>query len=158
MRKVCGRGKEDTEKEETEMTDEEKRRYIRRAFEEYTKNRARLRSLNMPNAGGVDYTRPSVVSGGGNGTESAVVRYIDDKGDLDRKCEIVRRTMEYYAIEDKRHGGKGKREYIYQRWIRKRSSYVAALRCNIAERTAKYWTAEIYLTAEIIADENGLFP
>lgn len=140
------------------MTDEEKRRYIRRAFEDYTKNKARLRSLNMPSTGGVDYTRPSVVSGGGNGTESAVVRYIADKEDLDRKCEIVRRTMEYYAIEDKRHGGKGKREYIYQRWIRKRSCYVAALRCNIAERTAKYWTAEIYLTAEIIADENGLFP
>lgn len=140
------------------MTDEEKRRYIRRAFEDYTKNRARLRSLNMPNAGGVDYTRPSVVSGGGNGTESAVLKYIDDKGDLDRKCEIVRRTMEYYAIEDKRHGGKGKREYIYQRWIRKRSCYVAAIRCNIAERTARYWREEIYLTAEIIAEEHGLFP
>ena len=28
------------------MTDEEKRRYIRRAFEDYTKNRARLKTLN----------------------------------------------------------------------------------------------------------------
>ena len=140
------------------MTDDEKRRYIRSAFKDYAVNKRRLNQVAMPGTGGVDYTRPSVVSGGGNGTESAVLKYIDYKGDLDRKCEIVRRTMEYYAIEDKRHGGKGKREYIYQRWIRKRSCYVAAIRCNIAERTARYWREEIYLTAEIIAEEHGLFP
>lgn len=140
------------------MTEAEKRSYIRSAFKDYAVNKRRLNQVAMPGTGGVDYTRPSVVSGGGNGTESAVVRYIDDKGDLDRKCEIVRRTMEYYAIEDKRHGGKGKREYIYQRWIRKRSCYVAAMKCNVTDRAARFWREEIYMTAEIIAEQYGLFP
>ena len=140
------------------MTEEEKRSYIRSAFQDYAKNKWKLGHVVLPGAGGVDYTRPSVVSGGGNGTESAVLKYIDDKGDLDRKCEIVRRTMEYYAIEDKRHGGKGKREYIYQRWIRKRSCYVAAMKCNVTDRAARFWREEIYMTAEIIAEQYGLFP
>lgn len=150
--------KEEAERKEKGMTIEEKREYIKRAFRDYVNNKRRLEMLNIPGLGGVDYSRPSVVSGGGNGTESAVVRYIDDKGDLDRKCEIVRRTMEYYAIEDKRHGGKGKREYIYQRWIRKRSCYVAAMKCNVTDRAARFWREEIYMTAEIIAEQYGLFP
>ena len=140
------------------MTEAEKRNYIRSAFKDYAVNKRRLNQVAMPGTGGVDYTRPSVVSGGGNGTESAVLKYIEDKGDLDRKCEIVRRTMEYYAIEDKRHGGKGKREYIYQRWIRKRSCYVAAMKCNVTDRTTRFWREEIYMTAEIIAEQYGLFP
>lgn len=140
------------------MTEAEKRSYIRSAFKDYAVNKRRLNQVAMPGTGGVDYTRPSVVSGGGNGVETAMIRYIDSVREISNKCEIVRRTMEYYLIEDKRHGGKGKREYIYQHFVRKRSTYVSALRCNIAERTAKYWVAEIYLTAEIIAETNSLFP
>ena len=140
------------------MTDEEKRRYIRSAFKDYAVNKKRLNQVAMPGTGGVDYTRPSVVSGGGNGVETAMVKYIDSVREISNKCEIVRRTMEYYLIEDKRHGGKGKREYIYQRWIRKRSCYVAAMKCNVTDRAARFWREEIYMTAEIIAEQYGLFP
>lgn len=140
------------------MTEAEKRNYIRSAFKDYAVNKRRLNQVAMPGTGGVDYTRPSVVSGGGNGVETAMIKYIDSVREISNKCEIVRRTMEHYLIEDKRNGGKGKREYIYQHFVRKRSTYLSALRCNIAERTTRYWQEEIYLTAEVIAEQYNLFP
>lgn len=113
--------------------------------------------LNIPGLGGVDYSRPSVVSDHSNGTEKTVLRYIDKKDTLEKQVEIVKRTIEHYKIEDKKHGGEGKASYIYNRWLRRLSFRKAAIQSHIAESTSAYWTEEIFFTAEIIAEEYQLF-
>ena len=139
------------------MTIEEKREYIKRAFRDYVNNKRRLEMLNIPGLGGVDYSRPSVVSDHSNGTEKTVLRYIDKKDTLEKQVEIVKRTIEHYKIADKKHGGDGKARYIYNRWLRRLSFRKAAIQSHIAESTSAYWTEEIFFTAEIIAEEYQLF-
>lgn len=149
--------KEEAERKEKGMTIEEKREYIKRAFRDYVNNKRRLEMLNIPGLGGVDYSRPSVVSDHSNGTEKTVLRYIDKKDTLEKQVEIVKRTIEHYKIEDKKHGGEGKGSYIYNRWLRRLSFRKAAIQSHIAESTSAYWTEEIFFTAEIIAEEYQLF-
>lgn len=149
--------KEEAERKEKGMTIEEKREYIKRAFRDYVNNKRRLEMLNIPGLGGVDYSRPSVVSDHSNGTEKTVLRYIDKKDILKKQVEIVKRTIEHYKIEDKKHGGEGKARYIYNRWLRRLSFRKAAIQSHIAESTSAYWTEEIFFTAEIIAEEYQLF-
>lgn len=149
--------KEEAERKEKGMTIEEKREYIKRAFRDYVNNKRRLEMLNIPGLGGVDYSRPSVVSDHSNGTEKTVLRYIDKKDILEKQVEIVKRTIEHYRIEDKKHGGEGKASYIYNRWLRRLSFRKAAIQSHIAESTSAYWTEEIFFTAEIIAEEYQLF-
>lgn len=149
--------KEEAERKEKGMTIEEKREYIKRAFRDYVNNKRRLEMLNIPGLGGVDYSRPSVVSDHSNGTEKTVLRYIDKKDILEKQVEIVKRTIEHYKIEDKKHGGEGKASYIYNRWLRRLSFRKAAIQSHIAESTSAYWTEEIFFTAEIIAEEYQLF-
>lgn len=149
--------KEEAERKEKGMTIEEKREYIKRAFRDYVNNKRRLEMLNIPGLGGVDYSRPSVVSDHSNGTEKTVLRYIDKKDTLEKQVEIVKRTIEHYKIEDKKHGGDGKARYIYNRWLRRLSFRKAAIQSHIAESTSAYWTEEIFFTAEIIAEEYQLF-
>lgn len=139
------------------MTIEEKREYIKRAFRDYVNNKRRLEMLNIPGLGGVDYSRPSVVSDHSNGTEKTVLRYIDRKQVIEKQVEIVKRTIEHYKIEDKKHGGDGKAKYIYNRWLRRFSYRKSAKLLNISERTSDYWIEEIFFTAEIIAEEYSLF-
>ena len=149
--------KEEAERKEKGMTIEEKREYIKRAFRDYVNNKRRLEMLNIPGLGGVDYSRPSVVSDHSNGTEKTVLRYIDKNDILEKQVEIVKRTIEHYKIEDKKHGGEGKASYIYNRWLRRLSFRKAAIQSHIAESTSAYWTEEIFFTAEIIAEEYQLF-
>ena len=139
------------------MTIEEKREYIKRAFRDYVNNKRTLENMNFPGLGGVDYSRPSVVSDHSNGTEKTVLRYIDRKQIVEKQVEIVKRTIEHYKIEDKKHGGDGKAKYIYNRWLRRFSYRKSAKLLNISERTSDYWIEEIFFTAEIIAEEYSLF-
>lgn len=140
------------------MTIEEKREYIKRAFRDYVNNKRTLENMNFPGLGGVDYSRPSVVSDKfQNGSENSCLRYIDRKQVIEKQVEIVKRTIEHYKIEDKKHGGDGKAKYIYNRWLRRLSYRRSALETNLSERAAMYWEEEIYFTAEIIAEEYSLF-
>ena len=150
--------KEEAERKEKGMTIEEKREYIKRAFRDYVNNKRRLEMLNIPGLGGVDYSRPSVVSDHSNGTEKTVLRYIDKKDILEKQVEIVKRTIEHYKIEDRKNGNGGKVQYIVNRWIRLGGYRYSAYKSNISNRTALYWTHEIFYTAEIIAEEYKLFP
>lgn len=140
------------------MTIEEKREYIKRAFRDYVNNKRTLENMNFPGFGGVDYSRPSVVSDKfQNGSENSCLRYIDRKQVIEKQVEIVKRTIEHYKIEDKKHGGDGKAKYIYNRWLRRFSYRKAAGEANVSERAAMYWEEEIFFTAEIIAEVYSLF-
>ena len=84
------------------MTSKEKREYIKLAFRDYITNKRRIEQMTIPGLGGVDYSRPSVVSDNfANGTENSTLKYVDKKRELEKKVEIVRRTIEHYKIEDK---------------------------------------------------------
>lgn len=140
------------------MTIEEKREYIKRAFRDYVNNKRTLEDMNFPGLGGVDYSRPSVVSDKfQNNSENSCLRYIGRKQVIEKQVEIVKRTIEHYKIEDKKHGGDGKAKYIYNRWLRRFSYRKSAKLLNISERTSDYWIEEIFFTAEIIAEEYSLF-
>lgn len=140
------------------MTIKDKREYIKTAFRDYMNNKRRLEQLVIPGLGGVDYARPSVVSDKySNSAENSYIQYIDHKQIVEKQVEIVKRTIEHYKIEDKKHGGDGKAKYIYNRWLRRLSYRRSALEINLSERAAMYWEEEIYFTAEIIAEVYGLF-
>ena len=140
------------------MSKNEKKDYIKSCFRNYISNKKRLETLLIPGLGGVDYTRPSCVTGDcSNGVENGVVKYIDEKTELGKKLEIVRRTIQHYKIEDKRTCIEGKEKFIYNRFLRRFPYRRAAVECCISERTAMYWEEEIYFTAECIAEEYQLF-
>lgn len=141
------------------MTEKEKRAYIKSAFQNYVRNKKKLEIINCPVLGGACSLRPSVVSDKSQNTvENTLIRYIDEKEEIERKIEIVKRTIEHYRIEDKKHGGEGKEKYIINRWINLHGYRSAAYRSHIAESTANYWIQEIFYTAQIIAEEYKLFP
>lgn len=140
------------------MTSKEKREYIKLAFRNYITNKRRIEQMTIPGLGGVDYSRLSVVSDNfANGTENSTLKYVDKKRELEKKVEIVRRTLEHYKIEDKKHSGERKVEYIINRWLRLSGYRYSAYKSHISDRTALYWTNEIFFTAEIIAEEYDLF-
>ncbi len=139
------------------MKAEERKDYVKKAFRDYVNNKRCLEKLNIPGLYGMDYSRSCVVSDHMNGTENSVLNYIDRKETLEKQIEIVKRTIEYYKIEDKKRGGDGKANYIYNRWLRRLSFRGAAIQSHIAESTSAYWTEEIFFTAEIIAEEYQLF-
>lgn len=148
----------------------DKRVYVRKAFQMYQTNKTtlfwkeqELQSIPVPGEGGVDYSKISVQGGGGNGIEEQFVKYADKRAELraeiaalKKKIELVKRTIEHFAVECK---AKGKRhyEYIQQRWIMRRSYRRAAIECGIAESTAIFWTDEIYTVAQAIAETYELF-
>lgn len=136
----------------------EKRNYIRQCFKYFLINKKRLGEIFSPSVKGVDYSRVSCSSGTHeNVQESAIIKYVDEKVELEKKISIVNKTMEHFRIEDKRYGGRGKANYIHCRFIRRMPYRRAAIDCNISERTALYWEEDIYYTAESIAEEYNLF-
>ena len=148
----------------------DKRAYIKKAFQMYQTNKTslfwkeqELKEIPAPGEGGVDYSKISVQSGGGNGTENQFIQYVDKRteimskiDELRRKIELVRLTVKHFEIEAK---AKGKRhyEYIQQRWLMRRSFRRAAIECGIAESTSIFWIEEIYTVAEAIGDSYELF-
>jgi hypothetical protein len=140
------------------MIKNEQRAYIRSCFRNYLNNKKQLECLLIPGLGGVDYTRPNCHSSDpSSGVENGVIKYIDKKCELEKRIEIVKRTIEHYKIEDKRSGVSGKQKYIFDRFLRRFTYRRAAFECNISERTAMYWEEDIYFTAECIAEEYQLF-
>ena len=148
----------------------DKRAYIKKAFQMYQTNKTslfwkeqELKEIPAPGEGGVDYSKISVQSGGGNGTEEQFIRYVDKRTgllaeieQLKKKIELVKRTIEHFEIERK---AKGKRyyEYIQQRWLMRRSYKRSAVELGIAERTSDFWVEEIFTMAEAIGEMFELF-
>lgn len=134
------------------------RKYIRCCFRDYVNNKRKLENLVIPSLKGMDYskamTTPNLYE---NGQENAVIKYIDEKAMLEKRVDIVRKTIEHFKIEDKRFGGRGKLNYIYARFLRRLPYRRAAYESHISERTAMYWEEDIYYTAECIAEEFKLW-
>ena len=148
----------------------ERREYIRKSFQMYLTNKNQLfwwehelKEIAIPGASGVDYSKESVSSGGGNSVEAQFASYADKVAELGTKIEkvrkqieLVRRTIEHFKLEYK---AKGKKlyQYICARWLRGMSYQRAAIECDISDRTSDFWMEEIFTLAEAIADEHNLF-
>ena len=148
----------------------EKRVYVRKAFQMYQTNKntlfwkeQELKEMPAPGEGGVDYSKISVQGGAGNGTEEQFIRYVDKRTglleeitQLKKKIELVKRTIEHFAVEN-RARGRRHYEYIQQRWLMRRSYRRAAIECGISEQTSDYWIMEIFNVAEAIGENHELF-
>lgn len=147
---------------------EGKREYVKKAFQGYLTNKntlfwleQELKTIPIPGESGMDYTKISVQGGGGN-IENQFAIYAERKAELERKIgelrnriELVRRTIEHFAVEYK---AKGKRhyEYIQQRFLMRRTYRRAAIEVGIAERTADLWLEEIFTVGEAIGEQYAL--
>ena len=149
---------------------ENRRAYIRKAFQSYVNNKnslfwaqEELKALPIPGQSGLDYSKESVSSGGGNGVEGQFAQYVEKRQSLiykitmlEHQIAIVHKTFEHFRIESK---AKGKNHYNYMcvRWLQRRTFRRAAIECGIPESTAIFWIEEIYTVAEAIAEEYELF-
>lgn len=147
----------------------EKRAYIRKAFQMYVTHKNQLsvwerelKELPVPGESGLDYSHESV-SGSSGSVETQFAKYADcvaeltaKIADVKKKVELVRRTIEHFKVED-RAKGKLHYKYICVRWLGRRSYRRAAIELEIGETTADYWIMEIFDVAEAIAEEYDLF-
>lgn len=149
---------------------DEKRGYIRKAFQMYVtyKNQLsvwgqELKTMPIPGQSGLDYSHECLSNGNENGVETQFANYAQRSADLreriagvSKQVELVRRTIEHFKLE---HKAKGKKHYDYicARWLKRMSYHRAAIECGIPERTSDFWIEEIFTIAEAIADEYNLF-
>ena len=149
---------------------EDRRAYIRKAFQMYVTHKQQLavwerelKELPIPGQSGVDYSKESVSSGGCNSVEAQFASYADKAEELTRKIrntkkqvELVRLTIEHFKVESRAEGNKHY-EYICARWLRRMSYQRAAIECGVPERTADFWIEKIFNRAEAIAEEYSLW-
>ena len=149
---------------------EDRRAYIRKAFQMYVTHKQQLavwerelKELPIPGQSGVDYSKESVSSGGGNSVEVQFASYADKAEELTRKIlstkkqvELVRLTIEHFEVNSMAMGRKHY-EYICARWLRRMSYCRAAIECGVPERTTSFWIEEIYTIAEAIAEKYCLW-
>lgn len=145
-----------------ELSLQEKRKWIRAAFWGYKANKTRLPFLEkqyeeipMPTPGG---GFSSSGKAGGNGVEKSMMHYLFERNELERliqecknKISLVEKTVSHLEVEDY---AKGRRysAYLRCRFMRGMSYTAAAVECEIPERTAGYWLAEIMNVAYAIAE------
>ena len=145
----------------------DKRKWIKSAFQCYYKNKARLPQLK------VDYAKIPIPFGGGggggggssseNGVEKSVLHYLADRERMERaikdcenKIAVVEKTLQHFSVEEAAKG-KRHRKYIECRFLRGMSYTRAAIECGISESTAGYWVEEIYTVAYAIAEIERYF-
>ena len=80
------------------MTNKEKEKYIKSAFKEYNKNKKRLKEISFDDLRGVDYTRQRNKNATPTGSENAIVDYLDEKQEFEKKVAIVDKCLWYYQL------------------------------------------------------------
>lgn len=76
-----------------------RRQELKTYFKQYYANKRELKRIVADKATdnmSVDYAKPAVVSGGGNGQENKTVMIIDREDILRKKVAVVDRTIEHY--------------------------------------------------------------
>lgn len=132
------------------MTDKEK--YIKSVFVCYRENKRRLKEISFNELKGVDYSKQK---GGGyckDGNESAIVKYLDEKRDIEKQIELVERVIWYYKLD-----GKGKDEYIKQRYEKRKTFVSLSLDLYVSESTLYGWDKDIKALAVRVADMFNLW-
>ena len=129
-----------------------KEQYIKRAFKNYQKNKQRLRELSFDTVRGIDYSKATNKNGTPKGHEQGLVRYLDEKRELEKQVEIVDRVLWFYKLD-----GKEKDEYITQRYLKEKKVYQVAMDLFVADKTLLRWDKDIQATAARVADMFNLW-
>ena len=120
------------------MTKQQRKR-IEREFFGYTRNRQKAAEYVSSHAYdhfGVDYSSERVKSSHGNGTESSVIRMIDEADEAWRWCLVFEKTLERFRWEKKD-------ELMRKKYIERKNPYTICGEIGIERRTYFYWIDEI---------------
>ncbi|MBQ8885342.1 MAG: hypothetical protein IJY62_03115 [Clostridia bacterium] len=130
----------------------EKERYIKEAFENYRENKKKYPEMSFVGVRGVDYSRLRVSGLTPQGSENAIVGYLDEKETIRKQIELVDQTIWWYEADKS-----GKIAYLTARWVKGYTIVRAAVECYVSERTARTWGKEILKRAARVADVFGLW-
>lgn len=117
----------------------QQRKKIEREFYGYTRNRQKAADYVSSHAYdhfGVDYSSERVNSSRGNGTESSVIRMIDEEDEAWRWCLVFEKTLERFRWEKKD-------ELMRKKYIERKNPYTICVEIGIERRTYFYWLDEI---------------
>lgn len=147
---------------------QDKRKWVKSAFHGYYKNKAKLPQMKLdyeripiPGGGSGNFGNNFSDSGGENGTEKSVLKYLIDRErlekaikDCENKIAVVDKTLQHFSIEEH---AKGKKhcQYIRCRFLRNMSYTRAAVECDLRERTSDFVIEEILTVAYAIAEMEG---
>lgn len=135
-----------------EMT-KQQRKKIEREFYGYTRNRQKAAdyvSSHVYDHFGVDYSSERVKSSHGNGTESSVIRMIDEADEAWRWCLVFEKTLERFRWEKKD-------ELMRKKYIERKNPYMICGEIGIGRSTYFYWKEEILQIAFLWATDLKLF-
>ena len=135
-----------------EMT-KQQRKKIEREFYGYTRNRQKAAdyvSSHVYDHFGVDYSSERVKSSRGNGTESSVIRMIDEADEAWRWCLVFEKTLERLRWEKKG-------ELMRKKYIERKNPYTICAEIGIGRSTYFYWKEEILQIAFMWATDLKLF-
>lgn len=121
-----------------EMT-KQQRKKIEREFYGYTRNRQKAADYVSSHAYdhfGVDYSSERVKSSRGNGTESSVIRMIDEADEAWRWCLVFEKTLERFRWEKKD-------ELMRKKYIERKKHYEICEYLKIDRATYFRWLSEI---------------
>lgn len=117
----------------------QQRKTIEREFYGYTRNRQKAAdyvSSHVYDHFGVDYSSERVKSSRGNGTESSVIRMIDEADEAWRWCLVFEKTLERFRWEKKD-------ELMRKKYIERKNPFTICGEIGIERRTYFYWLDEI---------------
>lgn len=131
----------------------QQRKKIEREFYGYTCNRQKAADYVSSHAYdhfGVDYSSERVKSSHGNGTESSVIRMIDEADEAWRWCLVFEKTLERFRWEKKD-------ELMRKKYIERKNPYTICAEIGIGRSTYFYWKEEILQIAFLWATDLKLF-
>lgn len=131
----------------------QQRKKIEREFYGYTRNRQKAAdyvSSHVYDHFGVDYSSERVKSSHGNGTESSVIRMIDEADEAWRWCLVFEKTLERFRWEKKD-------ELMRKKYIERKNPYMICGEIGIGRSTYFYWKEEILQIAFLWATDLKLF-
>lgn len=132
-------------------------------FRSYRENKRMLNKLAAEKATenmSVDYSKPAVVAGGGNGQENKVISILNNVDILSRKCFVVEKTIEHYIgdieMQDIIRNLLLKNVNVMRYAIFHNQHYTTIYHLrNKILRVAQRWASKYHLTQDSIGSEEG---
>lgn len=132
-------------------------------FRSYRANKKKLNKMAAEKATenmSVDYSKPAVVTGGGNGQENKVIAIINSEEILRRKCNVVEKTIEHYIgdieMQDIIRNLLLKNVNVMRYSIFHNQHYTTVYNLrNKILKVAIRWASKYHLTQDSIGTEDG---
>lgn len=127
---------------------------IRRIFNHYTRNKARLKALSLPGLSAIAYDKPAIMTDKSvNVEEERLIDYLAEKERLEKELALVDRVYEHFADERDEELA----VLIDVRFRKGKKHWQAANAVYVSDRQALHWLEKAYAKAEKVADELHIF-